>query len=448
MPETLIDKALTTATDTVAIRIGRGVIAETGELFAATFPGATAIIVADENHWRAAGQQVVDSLTAAGVAQAEPYLFPGTPTLYASYDNVELIREVLRGIDAIPVAVASGSLNDIVKRACGELDRKYMCVGTAASMDGYAAYGSSITKDGFKQTLFCPAPAAIVADLDIMAKAPKRLTATGFGDLIEKVPAGADWIIADELGIEKVDDYVWSLVQGPLRDALSDPEGCAAGNPDSLAGLGEGLIMSGLAMQAYQNSRPASGGGHHFSHLWEMEHYGLDWEPPLSHGFKVGLGTVAVSALYEVVLAKDLPELIDVDAAVAAWPSWEETEALVRAALSPDLHEAAIAQTKAKYINADELRDRLNLFLERWPSIEQRLRAQLLPASELKQKLDAVGAITHPSQIDMPMDRFRDTYHRARWIRSRYVLTDLLTQAGVLDGLVDELFEPGGFWAE
>ena len=47
-----------------------------------------------------AGQQVVDSLTAAGVAQAEPYLFPGTPTLYASYDNVELIREVLRGMEA------------------------------------------------------------------------------------------------------------------------------------------------------------------------------------------------------------------------------------------------------------------------------------------------------------------------------------------------------------
>jgi glycerol-1-phosphate dehydrogenase [NAD(P)+] len=48
----------------------------------------------------------------------------------------------------------------------------------------------------------------------------------------------------------------------------------------------------------------------------------------------------------------------------------------------------------------------------------------------------------------MPMDRFRDTYHRARWIRTRFVLTDLLTQANLLDGFVDELFEPGGFWAE
>ena len=97
-------------------------------------------------------------------------------------------------------------------------------------------------------------------------------------------------------------------------------------------------------MQAFASSRPASGGGHHFSHLWEMEHYGLDWDPPLSHGFKVGLGTVSVAALYEVVLAKDIPAMIDIDAAVAAHPTWEQTADQVRAALSPDLHEAALAR--------------------------------------------------------------------------------------------------------
>ncbi|WP_028707911.1 sn-glycerol-1-phosphate dehydrogenase [Propionicicella superfundia] len=448
MPESLIDKALETATDTHAIEIGRGVVATTGRLFAERFPGRAGIIVADENHWRVAGRQVVESLTSAGVRLLDPYVFPGTPTLYAGYDNVETVREELRGKDAVPIAVASGTLNDIVKRACGELEIEYLCVATAASMDGYASYGASITKDGFKQTLTCPAPAVIVADLDIMAGAPERLTATGFGDLIEKVPAGADWIICDELGIEKIDPYVWSLVQGPLRESLADPQGCKDGDPEAISGLASGLVMSGLAMQAYQSSRPASGGGHHFSHLWEMEHYGLDWDPPLSHGFKVGLGTVSVAALYEVVLAADLASAIDVDAAVAAWPTWDETEAQLKAALTPDLHEPALAQTRGKYLGSDEVRARLELTIERWPVIEKRLREQLLPAAVLKEKLDTVGAVTHPSQIGMPMDRFRDTYHRARWIRTRFVLTDLLTQANLLDPFVDELFAPGGFWAE
>ena len=448
MPETPIERALRTATDTKAIEAGRGVVARTGEVFARLCPGRTAIIVADENHWRVAGTQVVASLTAAGVPQAKPYIFPGTPTLYASYQNVDILRDAIAGIDAVVVAVCSGTLNDIAKRTVSELDRPYICVGTAASMDGYASFGASITKGGFKNTLSCPAPAAVIADLEIMAGAPQRLTATGFGDLIEKVPAGGDWIIADELGIEAVDPVVWELVQAPLRDALADPQGCKDGNPDSLTGLAEGLIMSGLAMQAFQSSRPASGGGHQFSHLWEMEHYGQDWDPPLSHGFKVGLGTVAVAALYEAVLAKDLPALIDIDAAVDAWPSWTETEARLRASLEAGLHDQALAQTRAKYLDADALRARLQRLVERWPSIAARLREQLLPARVLQEKLDLVGAISHPDQIGMSRESFRDSYQRSRWIRSRYVLVDLLAEANLLDPLVEELFGPGGYWAE
>ena len=260
--------------------------------------------------------------------------------------------------------------------------------------------------------------------------------------------ANIEKALADALQVEAIDKRAWSVVQNGLPGALSDPEGIAAGSEQAIGKLIEGLMLGGFAMQATQSSRPASGAEHQFSHLWEMEHYGLDWDPPLSHGFKVGLGTVAVSALYEVVLSKDIASLIDVDAAVAAWPSWEQTEEMVKAALAPDLHEPALAQTKAKYVSPEELRTRLELTIAKWPTIEKRLRDQVLPAADLKAKLDAVGAVSHPSQIGMPMDRFQDTYYRARWIRTRFVLTDLLTQANLLEGFVDELFAPGGFWAE
>ena len=39
-------------------------------------------------------------------------------------------------------------------------------------MDGYTAFGASITRDGYKQTMACPAPRAVVADVDILAEAP------------------------------------------------------------------------------------------------------------------------------------------------------------------------------------------------------------------------------------------------------------------------------------
>ena len=258
------------------------------------------------------------------------YVFPGTPTLYAGYENVTKLREHLETVDAVACSVASGTLNDLTKLASGELGRPYMNVCTAASMDGYAAFGASITRDGFKITRNCPAPTALVADLRVMAAAPPRLTATGYGDLIEKIPGGADWLVADELGIEAVDQYVWGLVQDTLRGALADPKGCAAGDPAAISGLAEGLLMSGLAMQAHQSSRPASGAGHNFSHQWEMEGHGLDWDPPLSHGQKVGLGTVASCAVYDVLKDLDVAS-VDPEKRAEEWLTPEENDARIEA---------------------------------------------------------------------------------------------------------------------
>ena len=98
-------------------------------------------------------------MKAAGRTVLDPYVFPGRPTLHAEYGNITTLAGWLRTHDAIPIAVASGTLNDIVKRASHECDRPYLAVATAASVDGYTSFGASITKDGYKQTLTCPAPA-------------------------------------------------------------------------------------------------------------------------------------------------------------------------------------------------------------------------------------------------------------------------------------------------
>lgn len=448
MTSELITKALETATDTKQIVAGRGVVDQTGDVFTQCFGDARAIVVADENTFAAAGDRVVASLQAAGVEMVEPYIFPGTPTLYAGYENVEVLRNHLEGVDAIVCSIASGTLNDIAKLASGELGRPYMNVCTAASMDGYAAFGASITRDGFKITRNCPAPTALVADLDVMGAAPKRLTATGYGDLIEKIPGGADWLLSDELGVEAVDPYVWSLVQDTLRDALSDPEGSAAGNPDAISGLAEGLLMSGLAMQAHQSSRPASGAGHNFSHQWEMEGHGLDWEPPLSHGNKVGLGTVAVCALYEKVLELDIAGL-DVDAAVAKWPNPEQNDERV-AALQPieAIREAALGQSRAKYVQPEHIRARIELVQQHWPAILERVKPQLVTAQEAADMLKAVGGPYHPGMINIDQEKLKLTYYQAQTIRSRYTILDTLQELGLLGEVIDSLFEGDGYWAQ
>jgi glycerol-1-phosphate dehydrogenase [NAD(P)+] len=443
-----ISSALRDAGDTDQVVIGAGALGSVAEVFGRSFGDRPAVVVADGTTDQVAGERVRRELAAAGRAGVEPYVFPGAPTLYADYRNVERLGDALAGHDAIPVAVGSGTLNDLVKRAAHETGRRYLAVATAPSMDGYTAFGASITRDGYKQTMSCPAPRALVADLDVLAAAPEWMRASGYGDLLGKVTAGADWLIAGALEVEPVDPHIWSLVQGRLRAAIERPAELRAGDPQAVERLIEGLVMSGLAMQAHRSSRPASGAEHQFSHLWEMEGLGLDREPPLSHGFKVAVGTVAIAALDERILARDLGE-VDAGPLVAGWPDVEELERAVRDEHStPGLAAAAVAESLAKHPDPVALKRRLALLAGRWPELRERLAAQLEPAARLRELLRAAGCPTSPSEIGLDPAAFRATYARSRRIRRRYTALDLAAESGILDACVDELFAPGGFWAD
>lgn len=444
----LIERALRTSTDTKAVLAEPGAIDRIAEVYRTTFPGRAALVVGDERTMSVAGDAVLDALRAGGIEVAEPHVFPGAPELYAKYENCEWLRDAMSGQDVVAVAVGAGTLNDIVKRASGELGRPYLVVATAASMDGYTAFGSSIAVGGYKQTLDCPAPAACISDWTVLAAAPAVMTASGYGDLLGKVTAGADWIVADAVGVEAVDPAVWELVQGPLRASLARPEALAAGELAATGELAEGLIMSGLAMQAAASSRPASGAEHLFSHLWEMEGHGVDITPRrLSHGFKVAVGSVAVAALYERLLERDLSAL-DIDATVAAWPSADEIEARVRADHQPHLADEIVAQSLAKYCDPDALAARLTRLAQLWPALKEKLATQLIGAGELQRMLRAAGAPAHPFDIELTWQQFRDTYRRAQMIRKRYTVLDLVLEANLATELVEELFAPSGFWGK
>ena len=449
MSEQRIRAALQEATDTHNVNISAGALASVPDVFRENFGDRPPVVVADGNTLEVAGKEVQRRLEEAGYTTLEPYVFPAEPPLYAEYSNIEKLRGSLKGHDAIPVAVGSGTLNDIVKRSSHECERPYMCVGTAASMDGYTAFGASIEKDGLKQTLSCPAPRAVVADLEVLRHAPEDMTASGYADLLGKVTSGADWLIADSLEVEKIDPAGWSLVQDHLREWTDSPAELRAGDQQATEDLIEGLILSGLGMQSYESSRTASGAEHQFSHLWEMEGlgHGEGHEgTPLSHGFKVGVGSVAIAALYELILERDLADL-DIETLRNSWPTKEEMEQSVRVQhTSPDLEEGAVEQTLAKYISVDELAERLELLREVWPGLRAKVREQLRPAEQIREMLQAAGCPTGPVEIGLGWEDFEATYFRAQTIRKRYTVLDLAFETGILGECVDELFAPEGFW--
>ena len=447
MSTTRIQTAVQQATDTRSVTIGSGAIAAVDEVFKQNFPDRSAVVIADDNTFAVAGSEVQRLLKTAGVDVREPFVFPGQPVLHADYAHVLELEEALRGHNAIPVVVGSGTLNDLTKLAAQRCERSYFCVATAASMDGYTAFGAAITRDGIKQTLACAAPRALLADVDILIDAPPALTASGYADLLGKITAGADWLIAATLDVEPIQPQAWSLVQDSLRDWTAQPQRLRQRDPQAIARLAEGLIFSGLAMQAAQSSRPASGSEHQFSHLWEMENLAHNGEL-ISHGFKVGVGSIASAALYRRVLSRDLSQL-DIEALCRQWPTREQVTQIVRQShRNPIMAENAVQQSLVKYIEADQLRTRLLLLRERWAQLRDRLMTQLLTAEQLRGLLRAAGCPISPIEIGLDRERMQASYMRARQIRSRYTIFDLAAETGCFEACVGELFAPGGFWVD
>lgn len=440
-----VEQALTRTTDTRDIYIGRGVVSRTGEMFKKLFPEKKAVIVADENTWRVAGAQVEQSLREAGVEQHAPHIFRD-PELYAHWRYVEQLEEVLSATDAIAVAVGSGVINDLTKLVSHRCSRHYMCVGTAVSMDGYTAYGASITLDGNKQTFDCPAPYGFIFDPTIAAEAPKELAASGYADLIAKIPAGADWMISDAIGAEAIDPFSWDLVQNGLRESLSAPDAVFAGDVDMTEALGEGLIMSGFAMQAMQSSRPASGAEHQFSHCWDMENLCFEGKH-VSHGFKVGIGTLISTAAIELLLKEPLEEL-DIDRAVANWKPWDDVEQdILRIFAGKPGHTArAIKETRDKYVDSEGLRRQLTLLKDKWPQLREKIRRQIIPFEEVYADLKAVGAPYEPEMIGVTRERLRDTFGYIPYMRSRITSVDIIFRCGLMEKFTELLFGRGGLW--
>ena len=439
-----IAAALAAATDTSAMEIGIDILDRVPQMFVEQFPAKRALIVADENTWRAAGEAVYGYLQSAGVECEEPFIFTD-PHLHAEWRFIEMLDERLAKSDAIPVSVGSGTINDLCKLCSYHQSRPYMCVATAASVDGYSSFGASITYKNMKQTFTCPAPKAILADVGVMAKAPKEMTAAGYADLAAKIPAGAEWIIADFVGSEPIHDAAWHISQDGLKAALSDPEGVAALKPEAIAPFVEGLMLSGFAMQAARSSRPASCTDHLFSHLWNMRNHTYQGVTP-SHGFQVSVGTLMMCAMFDQMYKSDF-KLLDVDAAVAAWKSAEEVRHEAEELFAGEAFaELGVTEVMAKYDDKDEVRRQLNLVKANWPDLKAKLQAQCYTFDQMYRSLSIVGAPVKPEDVGISKAQMKSDVPFVRHIRRRYNMMDLGLRAGLLDKWVDGVFGEGGVW--
>lgn len=440
-----IEQILEKASDTKALVIRKDAAEYVPSMFRKLFPGQKATVIADMNTYGIAGKEICSRLSDCDIEQAGPLILDD-PDLFAEWHFLEQVESHLKNSGAIGIAVGSGVINDLVKLASEHIGKRYMVFGTAASMDGYTAYGASVSFEGNKQTFDCRAPYGILLDPAIAAAAPNELSASGYADLIAKVPAGADWMIADALDIEHIDPFSWEILNQTLKNALSSPEKIFRKDYEAIEKLAYLLIMSGFSMQAIQSSRPASGTEHQYSHCWDIENLCIDGKH-VSHGFKVGIGTLVSTASLEFLINYDISR-IDIAKCVGQWPSWEETESRIIALTGHNdgLKSRCLYETREKYTDRENLEKELRLFADRWPDLRQKLTKQILPYGYVKECLKKAGAPYEPEMIHISREHLRDTFRITPFMRSRFTNIDIIYRLGLMDELESRLFGKGGYY--
>ena len=418
------------------ILVRSGAIDEAGEVLNRLHVGKHGLVIADLNTYAAAGEKLMNVLQTASYTP-KLCLFK---TREIVKPNEQALGKVLLNLDretTFLVAVGSGCLTDLTRYISVRTGIPFISVASAPSMDGYASPVASMWHEGCKKTVPAIYPQTIIADVDVICQAPYPMIAAGFGDLIGKLNSRVDWELSRIITGEYYCDRVVDLIDTTVRTCIDNAVRIRNREPEVLARLTEGLILSGIGMLLVGNSRPASGAEHHLSHYWDVKAL-LEHRPHHFHGAQVGVGTGVIAKFYQRFFSRNLQD-IDLTVIEGQRKSPEAWEQNIRTCLEP-IAEDVIELGKPFYLNWEEQKQQINTIQTAWDQI-QALRAIAPTFDRIADLQRTVDGSIMPEEIDVDPSLLRESLLNAKEIRTHYTILRLADTLGWLEELTEEVVD-------
>ncbi len=191
------------------------------------------------------------------------------------------------------VGVGGGSKIDITKVVASRLQIPFVSLPTSAAHDGISSPRASI--HGVERTVSTEAavPLGVIADTELIVKAPFRLLASGCADVISNVTAVLDWRLAVRLRSEEYSSTAATLSEYAAQEIMDHASSIKPNLEESVWIAIRPILVAGIAMSVAGSSRPCSGSEHLFSHALDRVS-----EHPSLHGEQCGVGAIMMMYLH------------------------------------------------------------------------------------------------------------------------------------------------------
>ncbi|MFW5964523.1 MAG: NAD(P)-dependent glycerol-1-phosphate dehydrogenase [Natronomonas sp.] len=271
-----------------SVVVGHGVLDRAVEVIDELYLAGRPLIVTSPTPKELAADRLIEAFEAVGFDPAIAIVEEAT------FSAVEAVSERAEEVDAgFLIGLGGGKPIDIAKMAADERGCGFVSVPTAASHDGIVSGRGSVPDGDSRHSVAADPPLAVIADTELIAEAPWRLTTAGCADIISNYTAVKDWQLAHRLKNVEYSEYAGALSQMTAEMLVEQSGSIKRGLEESAWVVVKALVSSGVAMSIAGSSRPASGAEHLISHQ-------LDRIAPGAalHGHQVGVASIVTEYLH------------------------------------------------------------------------------------------------------------------------------------------------------
>ena len=268
------------------IVVGENNIEEVGNFLRGLSPNSKKVsIISGKNVKKIFGQQIDSSLKESKI---NSIWHLATSNLVK--DTKQIQKKVKNAKTDLIIGIGGGRSVDIAKLCSFNLRKPFVSIPTSASHDGIASPFVSVRGEK-PHSLVATAPLGVFVDVNVIKGAPKKLLASGCGDLMAKVTAVKDWQLGRDKKGEYYGRYSADLASMSAKILIESSPSFSKKGIDARI-IVEALISAGVASCIDGSSRPCSGAEHLFSHAVDHLEFGVGL-----HGEKVGIGAIMIAKL-------------------------------------------------------------------------------------------------------------------------------------------------------